>query len=71
MSSRSMLVVTLALAVGLLCPATAHAYLDPGSGSLLLQGLIAGLLGALMAIRIYFAKIKLFVKRLLGRETRP
>lgn len=36
----------------------AFAYLDPGTGSILLQGLIAGLAGGLMAIRLYWKKLK-------------
>ena len=38
------------------------AYLDPGAGSLLLQGLIAAFAGAAVALKIYWNK----VKRLLG-----
>ncbi len=44
------------------------AYLDPGSGSYLLQLLIASLVGALLALRVYWSKVKAFVKRLFGRE---
>jgi len=42
-------------------------YLDPGSGSYLLQLLIAGALGALLALRIYWSRIKRTILRLLGR----
>lgn len=42
-------------------------YLDPGSGSYLLQLLIAGALGALFALRIYWSRIKRAISRLLGR----
>lgn len=38
--------------------AKAHAYLDPGSGSLILQMLLAGLLGAGVVIRVFWKKIK-------------
>ena len=44
------------------------AYLDPGSGSYLLQLLIASAVGALLALRIYWGRVKDFVKRLFGRE---
>ncbi|MCE1253776.1 MAG: hypothetical protein LWX83_09535 [Anaerolineae bacterium] len=38
-------------------------YLDPGSGSFIIQMLLAGILGAGVAVRIYWKKIKkLFVK---------
>ena len=42
-------------------------YLDPGSGSYLLQLLIAGFLGALFAIRLYWKRIKGFFLKRLGR----
>ena len=35
-----------------------HAYLDPGSGSFLLQLLIASLLGLGVAAKVYWSKIK-------------
>ncbi len=34
------------------------AYLDPGSGSFILQLLVAGILGGAVAIRMYWDKIK-------------
>ena len=36
---------------------TAHAYLDPGTGSLILQGLLAAIAGALVTANIYWLKI--------------
>jgi hypothetical protein len=38
-------------------------YLDPGSGSILLQTLIAALLGLAFLIRLSWKKIKLFFNR--------
>jgi hypothetical protein len=37
----------------------AQAYLDPGTGSMILQGIIGVVGGALVAVRIYWNKIKL------------
>ncbi len=34
------------------------AYLDPGSGSVLLQLLLAGLIGAGVAVRVFWSRIK-------------
>ncbi len=42
--------VAVPFAVVFVLPSAAQAYIDPGSGSLLVQALIAGALGALMAI---------------------
>jgi hypothetical protein len=38
-------------------PSNAYAYLDPGTGSFLLQGFIAGLAGGLIAIRAYWRRV--------------
>lgn len=38
-------------------------YLDPGSGSILIQLLLGGLLGIAVAVRIYWKKIKSFFKK--------
>lgn len=46
--------------VYLVFPQKAYAYLDPGTGSLILQMIIAGLLGASFAIKVYWKKIKAF-----------
>ena len=51
----------LLLTAALLCgPQAAHAYLDPGSGSFLIQILVAGLLGAGVALKVYWRKVKAF-----------
>jgi len=35
----------------------AHAYLDPGAGSLILQGIIAGVAAAGVAVKIYWHRL--------------
>jgi hypothetical protein len=50
----------LPLLVGLAAP---PAYLDPGSGSFLIQLLIAGILGAALAIRMSWGRIKGIFRR--------
>ncbi len=47
-------------------PVHAHAYLDPSTGSYLLQILAAGLFGGLYAISHWWKKIKL-IKRKISR----
>ena len=37
--------------------AYAHAYLDPGSGSLIIQLLIAGLLGLAVSVKVFWGSI--------------
>ena len=49
-------------------PKLLHAYIDPGTGSYFLQMLIAGLIGALFAIKLYWVKIKDFFKGLFKKK---
>ena len=44
----------------LIFPQKAYAYLDPGTGSYILQLIIAASLGAAFAIKVYWRKIKTF-----------
>jgi hypothetical protein len=46
----------------------AFAYLDPGTGSFVLQMLIAGVLGGLFVIKTYWRKIKFFIKKIFNKE---
>ena len=51
----------LCLIVGLISyTSPAYAYLDPGTGSMLLQGLIAGLAAVISVVSIYWQKVKAF-----------
>jgi len=53
-----------------LCPRAAYAYLDPGTGSYIFQLLIAGLLGGLLAVKIFWSSIKKFLINLFsGKKT--
>ena len=45
-----------------------HAYLDPGTGSFILQLVLAGLFGLLLTVRIFWKKIKAFFVRLFVGE---
>lgn len=49
--------VLLALAAILALPSLAHAYADPGAGSLLLQLLVGGAAGLFVAFRLFRDKI--------------
>ena len=48
-------------------PQKAYAYLDPGTGSFILQLVIAALLGGLFAVKIFWNKIKIFFRNLFRR----
>jgi len=43
-------------------------YLDPGSGSFIIQMLLAGLLGIAVAVRIYWKKIVKFFRKNKGGD---
>lgn len=65
-------VSALATAVWLVSTGHAWAYLDPGTGSMLLQGLIAGIAAVSIVGGRYWAKIKgLFSGKRPQRETAP
>ena len=40
--------------------AAAHAYLDPGTGSILVQSLLAGIAGAVAVVSLYWQRVKRF-----------
>ena len=44
-----------------------HAYIDPGTGSLIIQFLIASAVGALFLIKVYWNKVKAFFSNLSSR----
>ena len=66
---RRSVLVTVSLA--LLCffdPLEAHAYLDPGTGSYVLQIAIATLFAGLFSIKLFWKKIKIHFKNLFAKD---
>ena len=49
-------------------PNTAHAYLDPGTGSMVLQVVVAGVLGALFTFKSYVRAVFSSLGRLFGKQ---
>ena len=49
-------------------PQNAYAYLDPGSGSFLIQLLLAGIFGVVFAVKMFWRKIAVFFKKLFTRK---
>ena len=47
-------------------PVPAHAYLDVGSASMLLQMALAGIVGALVSIKIYWQRLSAFLRNLFS-----
>lgn len=48
----------------------AHGYIDPGTGSYIIQVLIGGLLGAAFALKIYWKKVKAYFSNLFSKRTK-
>jgi hypothetical protein len=46
------------IAVMGLLPTSAHAYLDPGTGSIILQAIVASVASSLFVIKMYWHKVK-------------
>ncbi len=59
------------LLVYLFFTGTSHAYLDPGTGSFILQMLIAGLLSVVFTVKLYWYKFKTWVKCIIHKGERP
>jgi len=53
----------------LVLPGHVHAYLDPGSGSLLVQVLIGAILGSLYYVRLHWDKLANFFVSLFKKNT--
>ena len=60
--------LVLILTILLIEPRQAYAYLDPGTGSLLIQMLIGGVVAALYTIKMYWYKIKSSIKNIFSQD---
>ena len=47
---------------------SAHAYLDPGSGSMLLQLLLGGIAGLAVVFKLYWAQFKDGINKVFGSK---
>lgn len=54
----------------LLFPQNANAYLDPGTGSYVLQVFIAAIAGLFFAIKIYWTKLRVFLTSIFSKKSR-
>jgi hypothetical protein len=55
----------------LVCCAPAYAYLDPGTGSALIQGVIAAIAAVGVTLKLYWHRIKKFFMPRSGKKTPP
>ena len=63
MTGRKLTLSLAILIVALLASSEAFAYLDPATGSILLQGLLAAIAGIAVTGKLYWGKIKAFFSR--------
>ena len=60
MINRTILILVLSPVAALTVIGPAHAYIDPGTGSLILQSIIGAIAAGLVTIKIYWQKIRAF-----------
>ena len=69
MKSNGRIIMPLtALCVVMLSPITAHAYLDPGTGSMMVQALLAAVAAVGVSIGIFWRRFRSFFGRIFGRK---
>lgn len=66
MSFISLFIITISIYV--VSISTAHAYIDMGTGSMIFQMIVAGLVGASFTIKMYWRTIVTKVRHLLGKQ---
>lgn len=68
MSRKPIASMLVFLGASLTYAAPAFAYLDPGTGSIILQGIIATVAGMLVAGRLYWQRVKMFFAGLVSGD---
>ena len=67
MPKRTIFMATLLAAAYVADAGPAYAYIDPATGSILLQGIVGGAATFLVVIRLYGAKAKKRILAMIGR----
>lgn len=67
MNNTKLHFILLLLALVLIFPPRAHAYLDPGTGSYILQIAAATIFGGLFFLKTFWRQITDFIGKLLGK----
>jgi hypothetical protein len=66
--NRLFLLTMLVMAFSTVMLPSAHAYLDPGSGSYIFQAVIAGALGIGVALKVFWGRIAAFFSGLFSKS---
>lgn len=70
MNNQRQIAAHCALMGGLLYGADVLAYLDPGTGSMIIQGIVGAIAGAFVVIKLYWYQVKRWFSRISGRDNR-
>ncbi len=54
----------------LVFPQRVHAYIDPGTGSLIIQFLIGTIVGGLFVVKMYWHRLNLYIKKVFSKTKR-
>ena len=65
MSKKKLL---LSILVGCLVTSPAYAYLDGGTGSVLVQSFVAGIAGFLALVKLYWQQVKTFYRKIFRKK---
>ncbi|MBC8459031.1 MAG: hypothetical protein H8D67_13640 [Deltaproteobacteria bacterium] len=63
-----LLILTLCAVLPLILVKNAYAYIDPGTGSMIIQAVIAAIAVASVSIGIFWRRLRAFFERLFGRN---
>jgi len=63
MKHKTLILLAALIGFGMLAPPPAYGYLDPGTGSLIVQVTIAAIVGIGTAMKLYWSRIKAVFSR--------
>jgi len=64
-----MRILIMVITILLILPTPSFAYLDPATGSMIIQGIIGAIAGLLVAVKLYWQKIRSFFSRTKSSDT--
>lgn len=65
---KDVVILTVILLLCSVCKA--YAYIDPGTGSYIIQVMIGGLLGGAFALKVYWKKVRAYFSKLFSKRTK-
>ncbi len=66
--TRAAMILFLLFVFGFAFASSAQAYLDPGTGSYVCQIMLAGILGGIFVIKLYWARIRMSIARFFSKD---